>query len=240
MFALLSEGCSQSDIARHFGVTPQAISKIVAKAEREAAARTSVQPVAPADDIEIVRQPTPRPVQPDAQNQGPGSEWRGIGLAPTLGDRYRQLEMVQGPEAAREFGIREAWTLTRQGSSVEAISQQFDLAVEVIEGFIGEARRRAVARINEFDPRLSLAAALQDIEMARSAAMRTMLSAKASDAARALARDALVRIAGRETDLAATIAQFRAAQGLDDGDTGAADMDALSFWMPHLKKGPTR
>ncbi len=239
VLSLLAQEWSQSEIARHFGVTPQAINKIVSKAREGAEAEQRVQPVAPDEAIEIVPPPVVRSIIPHAPPPlptGASSEWRGVGLAQTLGDRYRQLEIIQGAQAAHEFAIREAWTLTRQGTSIESISQQFDLPLAKVETFVAEARTRALARIDTFDPRLSLSAALSDIELARRAAMLTLMSAKASEGARALARDALIRVAARETELAATIAQYRASQGLNGDDTGADDLNRLDAWMTIPKR----
>jgi hypothetical protein len=247
VFALLSEDWSQSDIARHFCVSPQAISKIVTQAE--AVAHASVQPVAP-DDLELVPPFTvrprvsmpeaqPAPIQPKATNE-PGSEWRGIALGQTLAERHHQLRIMQGSEVARDFARRETWHLSRSGVSVEALSAQFDLPTSEIETLIAEARERALSSIDTYDARLSLSAALEDITVARREALRVLNSASSPPSARASARHMLLRIAQAEIELAVSVEQFRAARGLLGGDTGENDMDALSFWISIPKKGAQR
>lgn len=244
-FALFSEGWSQSDIARRFGVSPQAINKIIAKGQ----AGADVQPVAP-DDIELVPPITvrprvsmpvvqPAPIQPKA-TQEPGSEWRGVALGQTLAERHYQLRVMHGPEVARDFARREAWHLSRSGVSVEALSVQLDLPTADIEALIAEARERALASIDTYDARLSLSAALEDIQVSRREALRVLNSASSSPSARASARHMLLRIAEAEIDIAVSVEQYRAARGLLDGDTGASDMNSLSFWVSVPKKGQSR
>lgn len=245
VFALDAQGWSQTEIAEHLGVGQGAISKIIAKGDPG----QHVQPVAP-DDIELVPpvtvrprvsipQAQPAPIQPKATNE-PGSEWRGIALGQTLAERHHQLRVMHGPEIARDFARREAWHLSRSGVSIEALSAQFDLPTGEIETLIAEARERALSSIDTYDARLSLSAALEDITVSRREALRVLNSASSPPSARASARHMLLRIAQAEIELAVSVEQFRAARGLLGGDTGADDMNTLSFWVSIPKKGAQR
>lgn len=246
VFALDAEGWSPTEIARELGVRPSSISKIIGKRDREAEA---LQPVAPdADVVEFIRPPTirarvvatppvapPSPIQPKAQDY-PGSEWRGVALGQTLAERFAQLRVMHGAEVARDFARREAWHLTRTGVSVEAISQQFDLPTDEVEALVREARQRALDTIDKFDARLSLSAALEDIQVSRREALRVLNSGSASPGLRAQARNQLLRCAEAETDLAISIEAYRAAHGLNDDGSDTADMNRLDFWMSIPKR----
>lgn len=239
VFALDREGWTQSEIARRFEVTPAAIGKILKS--RDDAGHATLQPVAHDIELEPV-QTLPRPVQHappppaviEAAKLPGGSEWRGQQLAQTLAERRRQLQVVAGADAAREFAKREAWHLTRAGVTLEAISLQLDVASDEVAALVAEARQAALEAIDRYDARISLSASLQDIEITRREALRTLNSASASPSMRASARRMLLQCAQQEADLAVLIEQYRAARGLGDGvqDTGA---EFVSHWLPPVK-----
>lgn len=242
-------GWAQNDIARHFGVSEAAISQTLKK-HREGG-HAAVQPVAP-DDLELVpvqvrprvlAQVPPPPVvkpAPAFDPSTPGSEWRGIALGQTLRDRYLQLRALHGTESALAFAQREAWTLHRQGVSVEAISQQFDLPTADVQALLDKARTNALERINSFDVRVSLAAALADLEAARHAALRALNSPNSSEHRRAQARADLIRLAQAETQLAVTISEYRNAAGLDANGSEEVDVHSVDFWLKPNTERTTR
>lgn len=232
VLALMADGWSRTDIATRLGVTPQGIGKLLKTA------KASLPPEG--DDVELVRParsrtfvplvpaaPTPatQPVTVIGRQSGGGSgraapgpgesEWKGIALASNLRDRHHQIRIMHGPETAREFAKGEASRLVRGGTSIEFLSQQFDLPVSEIRAMVREAQQQALDRINSYDPRQSLAAALDDVDAARQGALSVLNSQSASPAARATARTQLLRIAELEATLAVQISQFKRAANLD-------------------------
>lgn len=178
--------------------------------------------------------PPVAPPEPTQQkpHEASGSEWRGIQLAGTLGERRRQLLILQGEEVARDFCRRECWHLVRAGISLESISQQFDLATAEVEKLIEEARQRAVDSVNAFDARLSLASAMEDVELSRRECLRVLNSPNSTPSARASARRTLLECSEKQIAMAVTVEAYRAAHGLSDpADREGAGVGTVEFWL---------
>lgn len=236
MFALADEGWGPSEVARELGVTPAAISKIIAKRgpKAEAPEAEPIEIIPPPVRPRIVSPPVapePEPIQPKP-HEASGSEWRGIQLAGILGERRRQLLILQGEEVARDFCRRECWHMVRTGVTVESISQQFDLPTAEIEKLIAEARQRAIDSVTAFDARLSLAAALDDVELSRRECLRVLNSPNSTPTARASARRTLLECSEKQIAMAVTVEAYRAAHGLSDpADTEGAGVGTVEFWL---------
>lgn len=139
--------------------------------------------------------PTPLILGDKPEEEGVGfSEFRGHKLGNTLAERYRQLRIMAGPDAALEFAIKETMALLHQGANVEVVSQQFDVPTRTVYDWRKEGRRRIGQSVESFDPKSYVGMLLNDLEQAQELFRITMSRAKSGDHVKLRAAEGLIKL----------------------------------------------